>query len=236
MLSQNLYTLSGSTATTVVAPTVDAGHYLLKNIQPVAEPMDYARNGYLYLYGDSFSVTAGGTVAFSFLTGDTGAQIEFYEILTTTSDVKAELVEGATVTTTGDPIPAYNINRNFSDAHAATLKAATAIAGGTVISREYLSGTNQAGSNQALDKIHTLEANTEYAFRFIGVGAQTTTVFFQIAWAEVYNGYNDIWLGTKDQSFVLRPAEEIQFKLFPSETINAIAGRDGAQLTVVRQD
>lgn len=235
MLTQAVYTLSADTPTQVVAPTIDAGHYLLKNIQPPASGEAYARDGYVYQYGNTFSITQGATTAFSFLTGATGAQIEFYQITTTTADVRAELVEGATIVTNGSAIPAYNINRNFPDNHASVLKGAT-VTGGTVITMEYMTGTNQAGSSFKSDKVITLEPNTEYGFRFFNTGSQTTTVFFEVGWSEIYNGYHNIWLGTKDDSFLLRGGEEIKFKLFPGEAINAIGEHTGAQLTVVRQD
>ena len=236
MLTQATYTLSATTPTSVVAPTVDAGHYLLKNIKPKASGEDYSRSGYVYQYGNTFSITAGSTANFSFLTGPTGAQLEFYEIATNVSDIKAELVEGATITTTGNAIPAYNINRNFGDNHQSVLKAATAVTGGTTVTMEFLTASNQAGSSEKFDKVITLEPDTEYGYRFTNVGAQTTTVFFEVAWSELYNGYHDIWLGTPQESFVLRGGEEIKFKLFPNESVNAIGGHTGARLTVVRQD
>lgn len=235
MLTQAVYLVGTTTPVQVVAPTIDAGHYILKNMQPRATGEEYARNGYVYQYGNTFTITQGSTVAFSFLTGDTGAQIEFYQITTTTSDIRAELVDGATIVTNGDPISGWNLNRNYSDAHASVLKAAT-VTGGNVISMEYMTATNQAGSSFKSDKILTLEPNTEYGFRFVNTGAQTTTVFFEIGWSEIYNGYHDIWLGTEGDSYCLRGGEQIQFKLFPGEAINAIAGHDFAELTVVRQD
>ncbi len=102
--------------------------------------------------------------------------------------------------TTGSPIPAYNLNRNDSDAHQAVLKAATSITGGVTISSEYVSATNQSGGQMSSTKIHTLEANTEYGFRFTNQGSQTTTVHFQLGFSEHYNGYNEIWLDTIDNS------------------------------------
>jgi hypothetical protein len=234
VLTQNVYSV-GTAAQTVVAPTNDFVSYTLKNLQPEANGEAYARQGYVYLYGNTFSITTGATASFSFLTPATGAQIEFYEIATSVSDVVAELVEGATIVSTGDPIPGYNLNRNASDAHGSILKQAT-VTGGTVISREFLSASNQGGSSMTLDKVHTLEPNTEYGFRFIDVGAQTTTVFFQIGWTERYNGYHDIWLETVNDSYVLRGGEEVKFNLLPNETINATALVDSCRLAVMRQE
>lgn len=234
MLTQSVY-LVGTAAVNVVNPTNSLVNYQLKNIQPPANGEQYARDGYVYTYGGTFTVTSGSTAAFSFLTGTTGAQIEFYEIATSTSDISAELVEGATIVTDGSAIPAYNLNRNYSDAHLSVLKQAT-VTGGTVISKEYLSATNQGGSNMTLDKVHTLEPNTEYGFRFIGVGSQTTTVFFQIGWTERYNGYHDIWLEAVNDSYLLKAGEELNMRLLPGESINATALVDSCKLSVMRQE
>lgn len=236
MLTQNVYTLSASTATTVVAPTLDAARYVLKNLQPKADGEAYARHGYVYQYGNSFTITQGSSVSFSFLTGSTGAQLEFYEIVTTTTDVKAELIEGATITTTGNAIPAYNINRNYPSDHQSVLKAATSITGGTTVSMEYLTGSNQAGSSEKFDKVITLAPNTQYGYKFTNMGAQSTTVFFEVAWTELYNGYHDAWLGTPNSSYVLRGGEEVSMYLQPYEVINAIGGHTGVKLAVMRQD
>lgn len=234
MLTQNVYSI-GTAAVNVVNPTNSLVNYKIKNLQPEPRGEDYARQGYVYLYGNTFSITQGATASFSFLTGATGAQIEFYEIGTSTSDISAELVEGATIVTSGDPISAHNLNRNYSDAHQSVLKQAT-VTGGTVISREFLTATNQGGSDMTLEKIHTLEPNTEYGFRFNNVGSQTTTVFFQIGWSERYNGYHDIWLETVNDSYVLRGGEQIKMKLLPGESINATALVDYCKLSVMRQE
>lgn len=235
MLTQNVFTV-GTATTTVVAPTVDAGRYTLKNLQPHSDGESLARQGYVYQYANTFTITGGSTASFSFLTGATGAQLEFYQITTTDSDVKAELIEGATVVTTGNPIPAYNVNRNFSDAHGSVLKAATSVTGGTTVTMEYLTGTKQAGSAQKFDKVITLEPNTEYAFKFTNAGSQTTTVFFEVGWSELYNGYNDIWLGTPNESYVLHGGEELNLHMLPYETINATGGHNSCRLAVMRQD
>jgi len=88
----------------------------------------------------------------------------------------------------------------------------------------------------ASSKTVTLKANTEYGFRFTDVGGNGAKLHVQIGWVEIYNGYHDVWLGAKGNSFLLRGGEEIKFKLFPGETIDAIAEIDGSQVTVVRQD
>lgn len=234
MLTQNLYSV-GTAAVAVVAPTNDFAKYVLKNIQP-KDVIEYARDGYIYLVNAQFSITSGASVRFSLLTGPTGAQFDFYSMVTDTSAVYAELIEGATIATTGSAIPAYNLNRNYPDSHQAVLKAATSITGGTTISTEFLPASNQSAGQMSSVKIHTLEPNTEYGFRFTNQGAQTTNVHFQLGFSEHYNGLNNIWLDTVNDSMVIRPGEELILELPPLATINATSLIDSNKLAVMRQD
>lgn len=234
MLTQNVY-LVGTATQTVVAPTHDVATYVLKNLQPLSV-FDYSRDGYIYLLNQLFTIPANTSALFSFEAGPTGAQIDFYDFAVTSENVYAELIEGATVTVTGSAIPAYNLNRNKSDAHNAVLKAASAITGGTTISSELITASKGVGGIVTSGKIHTLEPNTQYGFRFTNQGNVVTSVHFQMGFSEQYNGYNEIWLGTQDNSFVLRGEEEIQFTLLPNETINATAKMNSCRLAVMRQE
>jgi hypothetical protein len=236
MLNQAVYTLGSATATTVVPPTLDAGHYTLKNLQPQSDVGDYSRDGYAYAVSQYLTIANNGTALFSFTTGVTGAQFDFWTFTATGSNVLGELIEGATITTAGNPIIGYNLNRDFSDNHASVLKAATALTGGTVVLSELVPASNQAGGGVASSKTITLKANTEYGFRFTDVGGNGAKLHVQIGWVEVYNGYHDIWLGTKDDSFVLRGGEEVSMYIRPNEIINAVGGHDGCKLAVMRQD
>lgn len=233
-LTQAVYSV-GTATQTVVAPTADYAKYSLKNLQPVGVG-EYARDGYVYLVNAQFSITQGSSLSFSMLTGATGAQFEFYSMVTDTSAVYAELIEGATIVTTGNPIPAYNLNRNYPDNHASVLKAASSLTGGTTISAEFLPASNQSAGQMSSSKIHTLEPNTEYGFKFTNQGAQTTTVHFQLGFSEHYNGYNNIWLGTVDNSFVLKAGDELIMELPPLQTINATSTINSNKLAVMRID
>lgn len=235
MLTQKVYTL-GTTPTTVVLPTVDAGRWVLKNLQPAPIAGQLARDGHIYQVSRYFSIANNSSAYFSFTTGSSGAQIEFWKFAASTSSILAQLIQGGTITTTGSPIPAYNLNRDYPDTHAAVLLGATGITGGTVILSEYIPGTNQAAGGAATSMPLTLEPNTQYGFRFQDVGGNGTNCHIQIGWAEQYNGYNQIWLGTPDDSFVLRGGEQLDLSLFPYETINATAGSENVKLAVVRQD
>lgn len=230
-LSQAVYSV-GTTPQTVVAPTADYVKYVLRNLQPEVV-LEYARDGYIYVLGREFSITVGTSISFSITTGAYGAQFDFYSIISDKANVFAELIEGATIVTNGSPIPAYNLNRNFSDAHASVFRAATSVTGGTTVSSEFVSATNQSAGSLASDKIHTLKPNTQYAMKFTNLGA-TTLVYFQLGFSEHYNGLNEIWLGTLDNSFVLKAGDELTMELPPLTPINAVSKINSNKLAVMR--
>lgn len=235
MLEQNVYTI-GTAATTVVAPTLDSARYVLKNLEPANNLGEFSRVGYTYAVQRYFQIANNGTAVFSFTTGPNGAQFDYWNFQSSNSSVLAELIEGATITTTGSAIPGYNLNRNESDAHASTLLAASALTGGTVVYSNYVGASNQATGGSSSAVIITLEPSTQYGFRFTDVGGNGTNLHIIIAWIEKYNGLNDIWLGTIDDSFVLSGGEEVSMYLRPYETINASALRNDCKLAVMRQD
>ena len=232
-ITQKVYSV-GTAAQTVVAPTNDYVKYALKNLQPKTVD-EMARDGHVYLVNAQFDKLQGTSTNFSILTGSTGAQFDFYSMTTTDSQVYAELVEGATIITTGNAIPAYNLNRNYPDTHSAVLKQAISITGGTTISSEFMPASNQAGGAMSSTKIHTLAPSTEYGFRFTNQGIKTTTVHFQLGFSEHYNGYNNIWLETPNDSYCIRPNEELILELLPMATINASSLINNNKLSVIRQ-
>jgi hypothetical protein len=235
MLEQAVYSV-GTAATTVVAPTIDSAHYVLKNIEPTNEMGDFSRQGYAYGVSRYLTLPNNGTAIFSFTTGDTGAQFDFWDFQAGNSNVLGELIEGATITATATAVPAYNLNRNEPDDYEAVLTTATALTGGTVVLSEFIGASNQASGGVSSSKIVTLEPNTQYGFRFRDIGGNGTPLHVQIGFVEFYNGYNEIWLDTINDSYVLRGGEEVSMYLRPYETINATAQRDGCQLAVMRQD
>jgi hypothetical protein len=236
MIQQNVYSV-GTATTTVVAPTVDAAHFTLKNLEPSATVLgDYARYGDTYLIDRFISLPGAGTALFLFETGNLAAQFDYWSFYSTVEQVKGDLIEGATITSTGTAVPAYNMNRNFPDTYQAKIESATAVTGGTVIVSEIVSSSKAAGGGMSSAKIVTLRPNTRYGFRFTNLGNQATSLQIQIAFVEKHNGYNTIWLGTLDNSFALRGGEEISMYLQPQATINAVAGTDDCKLAVIRQD
>jgi hypothetical protein len=197
---------------------------------------DLARKGHIYSVSRYFPIANNGTAIFSFTTGDSGAQFENWEFSSSTSSVLGTLYEGSTITTTGSAIPAHNLNRNHSDTHDSTLYAASALSGGTAVISQYIGASNQSTGGSSQNIPVTLKPNTQYGFTFADVGGVGTNLHIQLDWAEQYNGYNDIWLGTANGSYLLHGGEEISLDLFPYATINATAGSEGCRLAVMRQD
>ena len=236
MLNQEVFSI-GTASVNVVNPTNSLVNYRLKNIEPKIANQDYSRMGRVYNIHSTFTVPRSTSVSFTVLTGATGLQIQFYQIVSSSSDVRADLIEGATVTVGGTTVPSYNINRNFPDDADAVFSSVTSFTGGTTVVAEYVTAAKDGGGGMATEKIITLEPNTRYVFRFTELtGNQDPRVFFEMGFAEKYNGYNDIWLATVDDSFVLRAGEEIQMKLLPGESINASALIDYSKLSVMRQE
>jgi hypothetical protein len=234
VLTQNVYAV-GTAAVTVVAPTIDSARYILKNLEPGASIGELARDGYIYAVNQYLQIANNGTAIFSFTTGSSGAQFEYWKFDSSASSILASLIEGATITTNAT-VPAYNLNRNESDTYDSVLQSATALTGGTVIYSDYVGASNQSTGGASNSMPITLEPNTQYGFRFQNVGNSNTNVHISIGFAEKYNGYNQIWLGTVDDSYVLSGGEEVSMYLRPQETINAIALRDDCKLAVMRQD
>lgn len=243
-ITTNLVTV-GTAETTIALPTVDAQNIWIENLEPSNTLGSFSRDGYTYVVSQQISIANGGTAIFSFETGATGAQFDFWNFTADGSSVRGELIEGATITTTGTAIPGYNLNRNDSDVHDAVLEGATALTGGTVILSEYVGASNQAVGNMGSSKIVTLEPNTEYGFRFIDVGGNGfidvggngTTLHIQIGWVEKYNGYNDVWLnGAAGSAVRLRGGEKVQLQLQQIEGITGVATREGVRVAVMRQD
>lgn len=227
----------GTAGATLCSPTIDAQDVWVENLEPSNDIGDFSRDGYAYAVSRYQTISNGGTALFSFTTGDTGAQFDFWTFTAENSSVLASLIEGATITTTGTAIPGYNLNRNDADTHDAVLEGATALTGGTTILSEYVPASNQAGGGVGSNKVITLEPNTEYGFKFVDVGGNGTPVHIQIAWVEKYNGWNDVWLnGSSGQTVRLRGGEKIQLELEQAEGLTGTALRDGVQVAVMRRD
>lgn len=227
----------GTATVELVPPSNDSQRIWLENLESSNNIGDFSRDGYAFMVSRDITISNGGTAIFSFTTGSTGAQFDFWEFDAATSSVLGELIEGATITTTGTAIPAYNLNRNFPDTYQAVLEGATALTGGTVVLTEAVSASNQSGGGASSSKIVTLEPNTQYGFRFTDVGGTGTKFHIQIGWVEKYNGYNDLWInGPLGDTVRLRGGEKLQLDLQQGEGLTGVARRAGVTVAVMRQD
>jgi hypothetical protein len=232
------YTVAVGTASVpVVSMSADAQHVVIQNLEPVSDPDEYARAGYLYVIGGTVSLGSEAVARFSVEVGAKGLQIEGYELVSSAGNVYAELVEGAAITTTGNAIPSYNLNRNADDDALTVFKAASAITGGSAISTELITASKQGGGGgMIVSKIHTLPASSQYGFRFTNLTNQTTLFFFQVIFSEKFNGQNDVWLGGADgASFRLRGGEHISLPMIQGQTLSAQA-EESALVGVLKQD
>jgi hypothetical protein len=235
-LTNSIYTITPDAPAMIVAPTVDSEKAWIQNLQPSYDMADYARDGYLYQISRLFPVAQNTTVSFNVLTGNTGLQIEYYDITSDTQNIYARLIENPTVVTNGTAIAAYNLNRNVSDTTKSVFTGVTSFTGGVTVASELVTAAKDAGGGASSSNVYTLKPNTNYVLAFQNVGNQDTQVHFHIGFAEQYNGYQDVWLGTAENSVRLRGGESVQLDLLPYETINATTTGDSVQVAVLRQD
>ena len=223
----------GDTPTRLVPPENDSQKVWIQNLEPLSDTDEYARAGFLWTISQKFAISSPGTVSFNIATGSAGLQIEYYEILSDTSNVTAQLIEGATVTTSGAAIPTFNLNRNIAGSASATLSSASTVTGGTAIATEYLTADKHAaGGGMGSQKIYTLRPDEDYVMQFVNNGNQATNVFLGLGFSEKYNGLNQVWLGTSAGSAVtLRGHEMVQLDLSGGEELTAVS--DGGTNTVV---
>ena len=227
----------GTASVPVVSMSADAQHVVIQNQEPVSTPDGYARAGYLYIAQGTVTIAGGGTALFNLATPASGLQIEGYELVSTEQDVYAELVEGATVTTSGAAVPSYNLNRNEADDAQAVLTGASTVSGGSAISVELVTASKiGGGGGMIVSKIHTLKPSADYVFRFTNLTEQTTLFFFQVVFSEKFNGQNDVWLGgAEGSSFRLRGGESVYLPMGQGQILSAEA-LDSATVGVLKQD
>lgn len=227
----------GTAASEVVFPSPDTQRILFENQESSSDLGDYSSDGLVFAVSQEITLANNGTALFSFTTGASGAQFEFWNFTADGSSVRAELIEGATITTTGTAVPAYNLNRNFTDDYDAVLETASALTGGTVVLNEYVAASNQAGGGMSSSKVVTLEPSTEYGFRFTDVGGNGGKLHVQIGWVEKFNGDNDIWLGgVVGEGVRLRGGQKVELLFYQGETLSAISTSADNQLAVLRRD
>lgn len=227
----------GTAAVEIVGQGMDSKKVWIQNLSATPDDAAYARAGYVYLIDQIVSIPSLGTAAFSFTTGATGAQFEFWNFATTSDNVLGQLIEGGTVTATGTAVPAYNMNRNYGDDYLAEIETASAVTGGTVIVQELINADKEAGGGMESSKIVTLEPDTQYGFNFVNQGNQTTSLHAQIGFVEKFNGVNRVYLGTTAGSSVyLAGGEKVAFDLRGDESIYAISDNGTNDVAVMKAD
>jgi hypothetical protein len=233
-ISSTRYTV-GTATIELAAPSVDPQRVTITNLQPEPNAESLARDGYVFVAADRFTISNNGTAHLQITTGEHGAQIQFYEIVASSSAISAELIEGATFGS-ATAVPSYNLNRNSSRVASSTLSAATAVSGGTVISEEFVPASNQSAGGYAFTKIHTLEPSTSYVMRFIDVGGNGATAFLQLGFAEQYDGDHDVHLNNSAGSaWILAAGQTFNQLLYASESINARTESQECDVAVLRQ-
>jgi hypothetical protein len=235
-ISANVLSI-GSPQSQVHQPSVHEQRITLRNMQPVTDPQEYARDGYVFVANRLFTLANNASTALAMRTGPYGAQFQFYEIDADNSTIYAQLIEGATYGTVGTVL-AYNLNRDVSDSYDSVLTGADNVTGGTVISAEFVPASNQGGGQFSALKVHTLEPSTAYVMKFTDRGGTGTELHFQLGFAEQYDNDHDIWVnfGTAavDNGFRLKPQESIQFDVSPLDSLVAYSNQP-TKLNVLRQ-
>lgn len=234
-ITQNVYSV-GTATTPIVAPTIDAQRVVIQNQQPGSDVGSLSKEGLVFLAHSYFLLPQSATRKFRMQTGPLGAQIEFYQIVSTIGNLRAELIEGATITAAGTAFTAYNMNRNFSDNHDALIDGFVTSTGGSAVATELVTASKAGGGAGASTRIHTLKPDTDYVFSFINIDNKNTDIEFTLGFAEQYNGYNDVWLGEENNAVRLRGGESIQMSLFPYEPLNASSAGTTVQVATLRQD
>lgn len=152
--------------------------------EAATDPDGLAKRGYVYLMSEFFTVAAGASVHFALDTNGREVEFQFYDITSDLGEVQARLIEApATVTTFGYITP-RNLNRNFPDNASASLSAASAVTGGTVIASELVGNSTKSGGEMSSRKIHTLRNNTTYVMRFVNTSNQDTACHMNLGWSE----------------------------------------------------
>lgn len=164
-----------------------ANYWRKRTYQQVAtDAHGLAKRGLVYLMSEFFTVTAGASVHFALNTNGKEVEFQFYDITTDTSEVRATLIESPATVTPFNYIMPRNLNRNFPDNASASLSAASAVTGGTVIASELVGNSAKAGGIISSAKIHTLKNNTTYVMQFVNTANQDTVCHMNLGWSENY--------------------------------------------------
>ncbi len=143
-----------------------------------------AKRGLVYLMSEFFTVPGSGSVFFALDTNGKEVEFQFYDITSAQSLVRASLIEAPASVTAFNYITPRNLNRNFPDNATASLSAASAVTGGTVIATELVGNTAKSGGEVSSSKVHTLKNGTVYVMQFVNQDNQATAMHMNIGWSE----------------------------------------------------
>lgn len=143
-----------------------------------------AKRGLVYLMSEFFTLPASGSVYFALDTNGKEVEFQFYDITSAQSLVRASLIEAPASVTQFNYITPLNLNRNFTDNATASLSAASAVTGGTVIATELVGNTAKTGGEVSSRKIHTLRNDTVYVMQFVNQDNQQTVMHMNLGWSE----------------------------------------------------
>lgn len=152
--------------------------------ESATDPDGLAKRGLVYLMSETFTLPASGSVFFALNTNGREVEFQFYDILSAQSLVVASLIESPSAVTQFNYITPRNLNRKFADDASASLSAASAVTGGTVIATELVGNTAKAGGEVSSRKIHTLRDDATYVMRFVNQDNQQTLMHMNLGWSE----------------------------------------------------
>ncbi len=152
--------------------------------ESATDPDGLAKRGLVYLMSEFFTLPASGSVYFALNTNGREVEFQFYDITSAQALVRASLVEAPASVTAFNYITPRNLNRKFPDNASASLSAASAVSGGTVIATELVGNTAKAGGLASSSKVHTLRDNTMYVMRFVNQDNQESAMHMNLGWSE----------------------------------------------------
>lgn len=152
--------------------------------ESATDPDGLAKRGLVYLMSEFFTLPSSGSVYFALDTNGKEVEFQFYDITSAQSLVRASLIEAPASVTQFNYITPRNLNRNFTDNATASLSAASAVSGGTVIARELIGSTAKTGGEVSSRKVHTLKNGTVYVMQFVNVDNQQSEMHMNLGWSE----------------------------------------------------
>jgi hypothetical protein len=148
------------------------------------EPDALAKRGLVYLMSEFFTLPGSGSVYFAMNTNGKEVEFQFYDITSALGLVRGSLIEAPASVTQFNYITPRNLNRKFADDASASLSAASAVSGGTVIATELVGNSSKAGGDVSSRKVHTLRDDTIYVMQFVNVDNQETACHMNLGWSE----------------------------------------------------